>query len=125
MKRYTRAWRWAALAFVGHTLFLIAVPVVDHYSFITLRNLQEQLVDRHAFELWWWTQNTYPHQLAELTFPFARITGRALLSDLLYYSWYLVVGSAPYVVSAAVLGRIRDHSRAHSHAIAAGSITGT
>ena len=104
----TRVVRWPVTAFVTHTLFVLLVPVVERYSHGTLRNLLEYALDRPAFELWWWLQNSYPRQLADLTFPLAQQLGLQLLSDLIWLTWYVIVGSVPYVLVTAVLGRIRD-----------------
>lgn len=108
MQRQSRVRRWAVGAFAGHTAFLVAVALLDRYSVLTLRNLQEFVIDRHAFESWWWLMNAYPRQIADFTFPLARLLGLSLVSELSYFSWCAIVGSAPYVVTLAFLGFLRD-----------------
>jgi hypothetical protein len=75
---------------------------------LTLRNVLECIIDRHAFESWWWLMNTYPRQIADLTFPLARFLGLSRLSEFLYFSWYAIVGPAPYVVTLALLAYLRE-----------------
>jgi hypothetical protein len=107
-----RRTRWPAVTFVAHSLFVLSVYVVDRYFIFTLRNLQEQFVDRIAYELWWWLQNTYPRAIADLTFPIAKLLGLELFSELSWFVWCVVIGSLPYVIVAAFLGNVGDARQA-------------
>jgi len=116
----TRPRRWALAAFTLHAAFVLLVQVVDRYSIITLRNLHEFIVDRPAYEFWWWLQNSYPGTLADLTFPIARVIGLQLFSDLSWFAWCVCLGAVPYVVIAAILGQVQD-GRENSRNVTQGS----
>lgn len=107
-----RRTRWPAVTFVAHFLFVLLVCVVDRYFIFTLRNLQEQLVDHLAYELWWWLQNTYPRAIADLTLPIAKLLGLDLFSELSWVTWFVVIGAVPYVIIAALLGNVGDARQA-------------
>ena len=88
---------------------LLIVIIVDRFSqTFTLRHVHEFGVDRHAFELWWWVQNHFPHELGAVLYPLARRWGLEFVSGGFWLLWYLLVGAAPYVVAAALIARARS-----------------
>ena len=96
---------WGLIAFGGHTIFLASVVLVDRYfTTFTLRSLHEYIVDRHAFEGWWWLQNRFPHQLGTILFPLAEWFGLETASSIFWFVWYLTVGAVPYVLVAVFTG---------------------
>jgi hypothetical protein len=106
-----RRFRWPVHTFLAHTVFVFMVTIADRSPIVNLRYLQQQFVDRPAFELWWWLQNTYPRTLADLTFPIAKTLGFHLFSELSWLVWCCTVGSIPYMTAAALLAQIAETRR--------------
>jgi len=113
--RPNAALRWALTAFVAHTVFLALVLVVDQTrASFTLRNLHEYIVDRHAFEAWWWAQNHFTRPLGNLLFPLAKAFGLETASVLFWLAWYSIVGAFPYVVASSFVAGFRMRRTAPS-----------
>jgi hypothetical protein len=105
--------RWPLVTFGAHTAVVLLVIIVDALSqTFTLRNMHEFVIDRHAFELWWWVQNEFPRELGAVLYPFARWWGLEVVSKISWLVWYIVVGALPYVLAAAVAARLRCWRRA-------------
>ena len=102
---YGQRFRRAVLAaFALHAAFVGAVLLVDNISStITLRNLHEQIVDRHAYEAWWSLHRRFPHEIGTLMYPAARSIGLENTSSLVWIVWYLIVGALPYVALAGIV----------------------
>jgi hypothetical protein len=89
-------------------LFLVLVLIGDLTSAQgSLRGLQEAVVDRPAFHLWWWVQGRFPHEIGELIYPLG-FMGIEALGNLLWFIWFSVVGGLPYLVLGYALGLFRD-----------------
>lgn len=96
-------------AFATHSVFVGAVLLVDRIpQTITLRNLHEQIVDRHAYEAWWWLQGRFPREIGTVAYPVARWIGVEHASFLIWVVWYLAVGALPYVLVVAVVAVLRQ-----------------
>ncbi|MGN6187127.1 MAG: hypothetical protein ACTHQM_26110 [Thermoanaerobaculia bacterium] len=96
-------------AFTAHSVFVGAVLLVDSISSaITLRNLHEQIVDRHAFNAWWWLQDRFPREIGTVVYPIARLIGLDRTSFLIWLIWYLTVGALPYVLLVAIIAASRE-----------------
>jgi hypothetical protein len=96
---------------VGHTLFLVLVFVGVLTSTVDLRWLQEAVVDRPAFDLWWWLQNRFPHEFGSIVSPVLVTIGLKASSILLWFLWCLVVGGLPFFLMGYALGQFRGRRR--------------
>lgn len=106
--KWHRVRRYVLIAFVAHAAFLVAVLIVEHVSStITLRRMHEQIVDRHAYQAWWWLQGRFPHQIGTLLFPAAQLLGLEHTSMVVWGVWYLVMGPIPYMLLAGVAAALK------------------
>jgi hypothetical protein len=101
--------RWPLVAFVAHTAVVLLVIVVEASSqTFTLRNVHEFVIDRHAFELWWWVQRRFARELGALLYLVARWCGLDVASNVFWLAWYVAVGALPYVLVAHVAARLHS-----------------
>ena len=94
--------------FAAHTAFVGAVLLVDRVSStLTFRNLHEQIVDRHAYEAWWWLQGRFPHEVSTVAYPVARSIGLEATSFVIWVIWYVTVGALPYAILVGITVALR------------------
>jgi hypothetical protein len=100
-----------------HAALVLAWILLDLVQVrFTLRHLMEQIVDRPAYELWWWLQNEFTHLLGTLTYRLSELVGLQASIWLSYGLWFVVVGGLPYALLAALFAfvarsRVAQHAR--------------